>query len=174
MHDHYTWGVTWIGIAVIIGKSVSKLECRRRHQLPLFSAKLPATTSAMLFWLWLGYSTGHLAKRDEVNLAPYQKIILSLTDATQNVLILGGIGSEKTTCAIYPLLAQLLDQSCGGLIFDIKGDFQKAVMTLADKTNRSVTLLGPNYQPINLLSGLTPEVAASFLKSIFFFRQSAA
>jgi len=83
---------------------------------------------------------------------------------------LGGIGSGKTTCAVHPLLIQLLDQNCGGLIFDIKGDFQKAVLIIAENVGNAsdnVIVIGPNHCPMNLLAGLTPEIAASFLKSVF-------
>jgi type IV secretory pathway TraG/TraD family ATPase VirD4 len=60
-----------------------------------------------------------------------------------------------------------LDQNCGGLIFDIKGDFQKAVMKFSAQTQRTVTTIGPGFEKMNLLASLTPEVAASFLKSAF-------
>ena len=52
------------------------------------------------FRLWLGTSTGHLAQLGHsTNLAPNQHVSLTLEDATQNILILGGIGSGKTTRA---------------------------------------------------------------------------
>ena len=92
-------------------------------------------------------------------------VVLGLQDAAQNIAIFGGIGSGKTTRAVQPLLVQLLDQDTGGLIFDIKGDFQQAVFTLAGTVGRAVTVIGPHHQGLNLLAGLTPEVAASFLKS---------
>lgn len=81
---------------------------------------LPQLNTALSFRLWLGKSTGQLVKRHHVsNIAANQDISLSLTDATQNILVLDGIGSGKTTRAIHPLLVQLLNQRCGGLIFDI-------------------------------------------------------
>jgi hypothetical protein len=102
------------------------------------------------------------------NIAPAQNICLSLTDATQNILILGGIGSGKTTRAIHPLLVQLLDQRCGGLIFDIKSDFKSAVATFSSWIGISQpAIIGPGYQRLNLLAGLNPEIASSFLKSAF-------
>ena len=116
-------------------------------------------------------STGWLASRShKAGIAPNQQISLALEDACQNILILGGIGSGKTTCAVHPLLIQLLDQNCGGLIFDIKGDFQKAVLIIAENVGNAsdnVIVIGPNHCPMNLLAGLTPEIAASFLKSVF-------
>ena len=47
------------------------------------------------------------------------------------MLVLGGIGSGKTTRAVNPLLLQLLDQDCGGLIFNVKGNFGQTVDELA-------------------------------------------
>lgn len=124
------------------------------------------------FCLFLGASTGALASLSHgAGIAPRQNVALSLQDAAQNVIVLGGIGSGKTTRAIQPLLTQLLDQDCGGLIFDIKGDFNHAVYSLAQDAGREVVTIGPERTQMNLLAGLTPEVAASFLKSAFIMNQ---
>jgi type IV secretory pathway TraG/TraD family ATPase VirD4 len=120
------------------------------------------------FALWLGKSTGHLAKLwHPAGMAEYQNVALNLEDACQNILVLGGIGSGKTTCVMQPLLLQCLDQQCGGLIFDIKGDVKDAVKQFAASTNKDLVILGPNHTRMNLIEGLTPEVASSFLKSAF-------
>lgn len=130
---------------------------------------LPQLNIALPFRLWLGKSTGQLVKRHHVsNIAANQDISLSLNDATQNILVLGGIGSGKTTRAIHPLLVQLLDQRCGGLIFDIKSDFKNAVATFSSWVGiRPPKIIGPGNQRLNLISGLNPEIASSFLKSAF-------
>lgn len=118
------------------------------------------------FSLWIGESTGYLASLwHPASVARGQQVGLTVEDAAQNILILGAIGSGKTTRAMHPLLVQLLDQDTGGLMFDIKGDFKKAVFTCAELTSRTVTVIGVGQQPLNLLAGLTPEMAASFLKS---------
>lgn len=118
------------------------------------------------FGLYLGHSTGALASLGHgAGISAGQNVGLTLEDAAQNVLVLGGIGSGKTTRAIQPLLVQFLDQDCGGLIFDIKGDFKHAVARLAGDAGRSVSVIGPGQQGLNLLAGLSPETAASFLKS---------
>lgn len=120
------------------------------------------------FSLWIGQSTGLLAKQGHpASLKPNQQVGLELTEACQNLLILGGIGSGKTSRVIHPLLIQLLDQHCGGLIFDIKGDFHVAVKEAAALTNRTYQIIGPGFMNINLLEGLTPALAASMLKSGF-------
>jgi len=120
------------------------------------------------FSLWLGKSTGLLSTLwHKAGMAANQQVTLTLEDACQNVLVLGGIGSGKTTCVMQPLLLQCLDQHCGGLIFDIKGDVKEAVNKFAAATNRELVILGPHHKQMNLIQGLTPEVAASFLKSAF-------
>src|SRR5579885_372884 len=120
------------------------------------------------FSLWLGKSTGLLSTLwHKAGMAANQQVTLTLEDACQNVLVLGGIGSGKTTCVMQPLLLQCLDQHCGGLIFDIKGDVKEAVSKFAAATNRELVVLGPHHKRMNLIEGLTPEVASSFLKSAF-------
>ena len=122
----------------------------------------------------MGESTGQLANLwHHANLAPEQQVGLTLQEPTQNIVILGAIGSGKTTRAMQPLLIQLLDQDCGGLIFDIKGDFKKAVLAFALEAKRDLVLIGVGQQSLNLLEGLSPEISASFLKSAFLLAGSA-
>lgn len=124
--------------------------------------------NSLPFGLYIGTSTGHLGSLEHgAAITGGQNITLSLEDAAQNICVFGGIGSGKTTRAVQPLLSQLLEQDAGGLIFDIKGDFGKAVDALAVDAKKDVLLVGPNHTSMNLLSGLTPEVAASFLRSAF-------
>jgi len=79
-------------------------------------------------------------------------------------LIFGTTGSGKTTRAINPLLLQLLEQGCGRLVFDIKGDFHKTIGSLGQKINAPYTAIGASQTLFNLLSGSNPEIASSFLK----------
>jgi len=153
-----------VGIIIVITLVLLRIIIKRRRRSR--SAKAEIIPSE--WGLWLGESTGQLIKRHHgAGLSSFQNIILSAEDASQNILILGAIGSGKTTCAMHPLLIQTLDQGCGGLIFDIKGDFKAAVEQFTQLTNRSLVCIGPQGQAINLLSGLNPELASSFLKSIF-------
>jgi type IV secretory pathway TraG/TraD family ATPase VirD4 len=69
---------------------------------------------------------------------------------------------------MQPALVQLLQQDCGGLIFDVKGDFKSAVYKLAEEHKREVITIGVHQRGVNLLKGLSPEMSASFLKSAFF------
>lgn len=105
------------------------------------------------------------------------RIALNLADSCQNYMISGGIGSGKTVSSISPILYQLLDpsntnkgQSAGGLVFDIKGDFKGSVYDLASRHNRKdiITIgIGENQTKINIIGGLSPQIASAFLKSCF-------
>ncbi len=154
-----------VGVIVIYWFFKSSIEFKP-DQKP---APVSAGGSTGRFGLWLGESTGWLSKLSHVaGMAPNQNVVLDISDACQNIVVLGATGSGKTTRAINPMLVQLLDQDAGGLIFDIKGDYKKDVFHFAQNAGRDVTVIGVgdgNFG-INLLSGLTPEVAASFLKSI--------
>ena len=86
-------------------------------------------------------------------------------DAAKNIAIYGGIGSGKTTRAINRYASQSLRQNCGMLAFDVKGDYFQTLESLARAARRTMTTIGVGALPMNLLEGLTPEVAASFLKS---------
>jgi type IV secretory pathway TraG/TraD family ATPase VirD4 len=121
------------------------------------------------FYLALGKSTGALAAKSHATaMRQGQEVFLALPDACQNIVTIGGIGSGKTTRIMQPVLNQLLVQDCGGLIFDIKGDFGRAVYALAGAHGRQVKTIGVGQQGINVLEGLTPEMASSFLKSAFY------
>jgi len=122
--------------------------------------------------LYLGRSTGVCATLwHGAGLAPDQDIVLPCLALTRNLLVLGGIGSGKTTGVMLPLLLQCMDQDAGGLLFDIKGDLKAAVTQFSTVTHKQTEWIGPSYGQLNLLTGLTPEIAASFLKSVFLLHQ---
>jgi hypothetical protein len=70
---------------------------------------------------------------------------------------------------------RLVDQECGGLIFDIKGDFQYAVTNFSQATqgNERINIIGEQGSSLNLIQGLTPEMTASFLKSALMLNGSS-
>lgn len=162
----------WLGLSLFLWITITNLKSRQpnrpRHK-PVKTKNFdtnPAENHP--FHLWLGTSTGRLSDRNHLaGMADNHAVALTFEEACQNILILGAIGSGKTTRAMHPLLLQLLDQQAGGLIFDIKGDFHQAVNHFANRLSRTVTTIGVGFRPINLLAGLTPEMAASFLKSVF-------
>jgi len=115
--------------------------------------------------IWLGMSTRLLHRHGSTRNPGRRPALLTLADLNQNLLVLGGIGSGKTTSVIQPVLLQCFAQGMAGLIFDIKGDFGETVAALAKKTGRTLIVIGPRRHAMNLLRGLTPEAAAGFLKS---------
>ena len=105
----------------LIEQAFRALEGRRLN-LP-WHRVFPAGKRTDGFALWIGEATGYLASlRHGAGIARKASVVLALPDAAQNILVLGGIGSGKTTRAMNPLLLQLLDQDAGGLIFNIKGN----------------------------------------------------
>lgn len=154
----------WLGMPFVMGL-IEVRQQKTRSAAVTKPSDAPVLTQG--FGLYLGESTGRLlAQGHGAGIAANHLVGLTLEDACQNIAIFGGIGSGKTTRAIQPLLVQLLEQPCGGLIFDIKGDFKSAVQTLAAETGRHIDLIGPGHAGVNLLEGgLTPETASSFLKS---------
>jgi hypothetical protein len=167
---NYIGFLLWLFLAVFLRYTVNKVGAYRtkRYHAKAAKAKPIVDVSRAPFRLWLGESTGTLSSMSHgAGIAPRQDVTLSLADACQNMLVLGAIGSGKTTRAMHPLLMQLLDQPCGGLIFDVKADFERAVQAMAKTVGKSITVIGVGHHGINLLAGLTPEIAASFLKSVF-------
>lgn len=121
------------------------------------------------FTLWLGNSTGILSStyKHGAGISSDQNVALSVADAATNIMIYGGIGSGKTTRLISPLLLQVLSQDTGALIFDVKTDFIRETMYLAQQADRHVDVIGHGGLPFNLLQGISPETAAKFLHSAF-------
>jgi hypothetical protein len=120
------------------------------------------------FALGLGVATGHMSSQSHgAGIAQGVPVVLGLGDAATNIITFGGIGSGKTTKMINPLLLQVLSQDTGALIFDIKTDFVREVDYLAKQAGRPYQVIGLGGLDFNLLEGLTPEVAASFMKSAF-------
>lgn len=126
--------------------------------------KIPAVSADIR--LWLGASGGLLRRRGLWPGRGRRSLVLGGDDLGQNLLVLGGIGSGKTTSVIQPVLLQCLALGMGGLLFDIKGDFGVAAAGLARRAGRELTVVGPGRRAFNLLRGLTPEAAAGFLKSV--------
>lgn len=134
---------------------------------PLMRGRKTAAPSDLS--LYLGEATGQLAERNHKAAASGgQQILLKEADACMNVVVQGGIGSGKSTEIMYSLLVQLLDQDCGGLVKDVKTNFKDAVAAAAaavGEKGKRVVVVGPGHSQMNLLAGLSPEQAASNLKS---------
>lgn len=161
-----------LGVAIVLGLMVSYLFPRelkpRKMRFKGATSNDFGASATLSFGLWLGRSTGRLSSLwHQAGIVAKLDIVLTTEDAAQNILVLAGIGAGKTTRLMQPLLVQFFDQECGGLSFDMKGYVKKAVIQLGKITNRPVTIIGSNYNQMNLLAGLTPEIAASFLKLAF-------
>ena len=169
------WGILSLFLCIFTARSTKKaISQNALNDQPQLNNKTSINTESVPFGLWLGQSTGWLSSLSHgVGMAPNQQVALFGDDAAQNILILGATGSGKTTRAVQPLLLQLFEQHCGGLIFDIKGDFHQTVEKISSSTNRSYTVIGAADKPFNLLAGLTPEIASSFLKSAFLLNGNA-
>ena len=144
--------LSWLGVPL----AAASLLMRRA--LPRKARTAPPT-------VWLGMSTSLLHQRGRYRHPGRRAVVLGVSDLGQNLLVLGGIGSGKTTSVIQPVLLQCLMRGMGGLIFDIKGDFGAAAAGLSKSAHRTLTVIGPKRRAFNLLRGLTPEAAAGFLKS---------
>ncbi|WP_371381853.1 type IV secretory system conjugative DNA transfer family protein [Sporomusa aerivorans] len=154
-----------------IQKPDSTIANKQPTKFDLYKA---SKTEKNPFTLHIGTSTGILYKRKHfTGISEKMKVDLSIPDAAQNIVVIGGIGAGKTTRIMQPLLVQTLNQDCGGLIFDVKGDFCQAVDVLAAKAGREVEIIGVHGRGINLLAGLSPEMASSFLKSAFYLSGGA-
>ncbi|MBC5804424.1 MAG: type IV secretion system DNA-binding domain-containing protein [Candidatus Eremiobacteraeota bacterium] len=155
--------------AVAIGSIVAVLTAAIVQQRQHAASRRPATiaqTHSRLFHLVIGVATGRLLRIGHgAGVASKTALVLHGDDASQNIAIFGGIGSGKTTRGINRLVAQALLQHCGILAFDIKGDYYHTLRELAERTGRPFITIGVHARGLNLLEGLTPEVAASFLKS---------
>lgn len=126
----------------------------------------PVELAKRPFALQYGVATGTFAAMGHgTGIAANSPVTLGLADAATNTIIFGGIGSGKTTRMINPLLLQILSQDAGALIFDIKTNFIQTTDYLATQAGREYRIVGDGGMPFNLLQGLTPEVAASFIKS---------
>lgn len=121
-----------------------------------------------------GVTTGTLLEKGHHNsLAPQQFFGFDLDSACQNFICFGGIGSGKTSRFMLPISARILNNrqglQCGGLVFDVKGDFHTDFLNIAGERRKDITLVGVGTgNGFNLLDGLSPEMAASYLNSVFY------
>ncbi len=145
-----------------------KIEQRKRELLNCLGGAFDG--------LALGYSTGLLESRGcPVGISRDEKVYLPPPNCCQNIFILGGIGSGKTTSIINPILLQILKTDASALVFDIKGDFKREVDAIAGYVKRKVQVVGlaKNALTVNLFRGCSPEQAANYLRSCFVAKGAA-
>lgn len=119
--------------------------------------------------LRIGVSSGKLLheRGHHSGIPANQDVILAAEDCAKNMIAFGGIGSGKTTRFINPVMLQIMQQNAGALVFDIKTDFEREVAAITAQAGRQYKVVGDGGLTLNLFRGLSPELAASFLKSCF-------
>ena len=141
---------------------------------PVYTAEMGAESynqygNGREFGILFGQSTGQLSANGDTNgIYANQLIWLKKQELCMNTIVFGGIGAGKTTRFMQPMLQQVMCyDDVGGLIFDIKSDFTKAVDLYAHLVNRDVIHIGisDTSRGINLIKGLTPEQVSSYLMS---------
>lgn len=133
------------------------------------TAEEQAAKQAQFHGLRLGISTGKLLEErgHHSGIPANHEAFLAPEDCSKNMIAFGGIGSGKTTRFINPVMLQIMQQNAGALIFDIKTDFEREVAAITSQAGRQYKVVGDGGMTLNLFRGLTPELAASFLKSCF-------
>ncbi|MBR1539682.1 MAG: type IV secretion system DNA-binding domain-containing protein [Clostridia bacterium] len=116
-----------------------------------------------------------------------EQVKISEKGLYQNILIVGTIGSGKTSSAMYPFTKQLMEykaestkEKLAMLILDVKGNYSKKVIEFAESVGRAedvnvIDLTGRvRYNPLDK-PNLTPIVLANRLKTILelFNRESS-
>lgn len=83
-----------------------------------------------------------------------KKLSVSYDEAQTSVIFFGTTSSGKTASGLKPILRNLLENDCSGLILDVKGDY---VSLLRSEFMNKVKMLGPgsDCDHINLVSGMS-------------------
>ncbi len=152
-------------VRALDGKSLPTLPLSKNDATPSVGPDLSEPGD---FGLWIGEATGTLsALGHTAGLQRGSNVTLNLRDAAKNIAIFGETGTGKTTRVINHLLVQTLDFDCGGLIFDVRGDFHTTAAHAAQLTGKTIQRIGVGQLGLNLLDGLTPNTAAGFLEAAF-------
>lgn len=173
-----------VAATISVTKAVEPIKLKTSHEVDYFLRRMKYTNKELEclatgqkeeFRLYMGTATGELAKRNHaVSIKKGKRIEIGERDVCTNIIAFGGIGSGKTTAIIRPVLRQFLAHpypKMGGLVFDIKGDFIDEDLTfLAKDVGRKFTTIGVGYgmKGVNLMQGLSPDMASTFLKSVFY------
>lgn len=168
-NDHF--GGTLVG-AVVLTYLIYQFFCFVDNQIWKFRENQKTARNKKSAFVWLGgISTGELLQQGhQGGLAPNQFIFLGLEDCCLNFVAFGGIGSGKTSRLILPLVYCLTrnyqGKELGGLVFDVKGDFGFQFKETAKPETKIIKVgVSPDALGFNLLDGLTPELASSYLNS---------
>ena len=154
-------------LSLLLGFGIAQFG-KTRVEDDVKSTRRPAqlTIPPSVFRLEVGTATGRLAELSHgAAVAKGTPLVLVGDDASQNVMIFGGTGAGKTSREINRLLQQAFQQSAGILAFNVKGDFEPTFAAIARSVAQPYTAIGVSGRRFNLIDGLNPELASSFLKS---------
>lgn len=105
-----------------------------------------------------------------------KEIELDFKTATTNISIFGGTGVGKTTSICYPLLHNLVDKKCSGLVLDVKGDYSNIArnINLNNKSDKPFLLLGikEDCEEFNIISGIDSVKLRIYLKESLYEPES--
>lgn len=95
-----------------------------------------------------------------------KEITLSFITATTNIAIFGGTGTGKTTSICQPLLNNLINNKCSGLVLDVKGDYSNLARHFNKRKEKPFLILGikKDCENFNIISGVSPEKLKVFIK----------
>jgi hypothetical protein len=161
----------WLGAALVpfIGLTIAAKQAdlekpggRRLRRVAPAAGRLVMDIGAATGKL---HAAGHLA-----GIRRGQRVCLVDDDVSQDTLILGGKGQGKTTSAMNPMLLQAMRQGAGALIFNVKGDYDRTVLAIAEKAGCldrvRVIGIGDLAENVDILAGVTPEMAASYISAV--------
>jgi hypothetical protein len=122
----------------------------------------------------LGVASGTMAYRGHLDAPmPGAPIRMSVTDATQHILVIGATGEGKSRSFVTPLLKQLLDMRQAGLpvavyLTDDKGVLWADLAAEANQRKLPVRVIGtaPGQLRVDLLGGVEPSVFADVMRSV--------
>lgn len=95
-----------------------------------------------------------------------KEVTLNFITATTNIAIFGGTGTGKTTSICQPLLNNLINNKCSGLILDVKGDYSNLARHFNRRNEKPFLILGvkQDCEKFNIISGISPEKLKVFIK----------
>ena len=112
--------------------------------------------------VYVATATGDFARKNHAaSPPPGARMFMSFDDLFKSVMITGSTGSGKTTCAYYPLIAQLVANNCGGLVFAQKAAAVDELRWLIEGFGRKVRVVGIGGDlGLNILKGWDPIKAS--------------
>ncbi len=113
----------------------------------------------------LGVSTGTLAALGHTTGAKANtRVILGARELAMSVIVLGEVGSGKTSGTINPAADQLMKTGASFVYIDGKGDMARAIEALAHRNGRVTKRIGVGASRMNVLHGFSPQQIAKITK----------